>query len=97
MKSTFQLLVVGIVLTCASAHAVEKERSPQQNKMAMCNKEATGKTGGERKDFMKACLSAKKDAGGIQQQARLKVCSDEASKRKGDDRKAFIGECLKKS
>ena len=72
LKTTFQLLVVSFALTCASAQAVEKERSPQQNKMAMCNKEATGKTGGERKDFMKTCLSAKKDNGGNVQQAGLK-------------------------
>lgn len=30
--------------------------------MAMCNKEAVGKKGDERKGFMKTCLSAKKDA-----------------------------------
>ncbi len=72
MKTTFQLLVAGIALTCASAQAVEKERTPQQNKMAMCNKEATGKHGGERKDFMKTCLSAKKDNGGVQQAALKK-------------------------
>ena len=96
MKATFQLLAISIALVSASAQAVEKERTPQQNKMAMCNKEATGKTGGERKDFMKTCLSAKKDNGEVQQ-ARLKVCSSEASTRKGDERKAFMGECLKKS
>lgn len=31
----------------------------QQNKMAACNKEATGKKGDERKAFMKECLKAK--------------------------------------
>ena len=72
MKTTLQLLIVGIALISASAHAVEKERTPQQNKMAMCNKEATGKAGGERKDFMKTCLSARKDHGDNQQQAHLK-------------------------
>ena len=97
MKATFQLLAVSIALVSASAQAVEKERTPQQNKMAMCNKEATGKSGGERKDFMKTCLSAKKDNGDNQHQARLKVCSSEAATRKGDERKAFMGECLKKS
>lgn len=72
LKTTFQLLLVGLALTCANAQAQEKERSPQQNKMAMCNKEATGKTGGERKDFMKTCLSAKKDSGANVKQAVLK-------------------------
>ena len=97
MKTTLQLLIVSIALISASAQAVEKERTPQQNKMAMCNKEATGKTGGERKDFMKTCLSAKKDNAGDVQQARAKACSSEAATRKGDERKAFMGECLKKS
>lgn len=31
----------------------------QQNKMATCNKEATGKKGDERKQFMSECLKAK--------------------------------------
>ena len=31
----------------------------QQNKMATCNKDATGKKGDERKAFMKECLKAK--------------------------------------
>ena len=33
--------------------------NPQQNKMATCNKEATGKKGDERKQFMSECLKAK--------------------------------------
>ena len=32
----------------------------QQDRMRMCNKQATGKKGPERKTFMKSCLSAKK-------------------------------------
>jgi len=31
----------------------------QQNKMVTCNKEATGKKGDERKQFMSECLKAK--------------------------------------
>ena len=33
--------------------------NPQQNKMATCNKEATGKKGDDRKQFMSECLKAK--------------------------------------
>ncbi len=33
------------------------DKSTQQSKMAMCNKDATGKKGAERKAFMKDCLS----------------------------------------
>ena len=32
----------------------------QQDKMRDCSKQATGKKGAERKDFMKTCLSKKK-------------------------------------
>ena len=32
----------------------------QQDKMRECSKQATGKKGAERKDFMKTCLSKKK-------------------------------------
>ena len=31
----------------------------QQEKMRLCSKQATGKKGAERKDFMKTCLSKK--------------------------------------
>lgn len=33
----------------------------QQNRMRECNKSATGKKGAERKAFMKACLSTRKN------------------------------------
>jgi len=34
----------------------------QQDRMRLCSKEATGKKGAERKDFMKTCLSKKAKA-----------------------------------
>ena len=34
----------------------------QQDKMRQCSKQATGKKGAERKDFMKTCLSKKEKA-----------------------------------
>jgi hypothetical protein len=61
-KFLFSLLAVGMALSFGLAQAQEKAKTPQQNKMAMCNKQAVGKTGDERKGFMKTCLSAKKDA-----------------------------------
>jgi len=61
MKKMLSLLAVGIGLSFGVAHAQEKAKTPQQNKMAMCNKDATGKSGDERKAFMKTCLSAKSD------------------------------------
>lgn len=42
----------------AAPAADAKANTPQQNKMGMCNTEAAGKKGDERKAFMKECLSA---------------------------------------
>ena len=64
MKQMLPLIALGLALTGGLAQAQEKAqekaKTPQQNKMAMCNKEATGKTGDDRKAFMKTCLSAGK-------------------------------------
>jgi len=60
-KFLFPLLAIAMALGFGLAQAEEKAKTPQQNKMAMCNKQAVGKTGDERKGFMKTCLSAKKD------------------------------------
>lgn len=83
-------LVLAIALAvCASAGFAQ---SAQQSLMGTCNKEATGKKGQERKDFMKACLSDGKK----RQQERLKTCNVEVKGKKGDERKAALSECLKK-
>jgi psiF repeat len=60
MKKLLSLVTLGLALASGLAQAEEKARTPQQNKMAMCNKDATGKSGDERKSFMKTCLSAGK-------------------------------------
>ncbi|MBV8501025.1 MAG: phosphate starvation-inducible protein PsiF [Paucibacter sp.] len=58
MKSLITVLAAAaFALTAGGVHA--KENTAQQNKMASCNKEATGKKGDERKAFMSQCLSAK--------------------------------------
>ncbi len=62
----------------------------QQSKMGMCNKDAEGKKGDERKAFMKECLSA----GKMTQQDKMKKCNTDASGKKGDERKMFMKECL---
>ena len=63
MQKLLSVLTIGTALVFGPAVlAQEKAKTPQQNKMALCNKEAVGKKGDARKDFMKTCLSAKKDA-----------------------------------
>lgn len=43
-------------------HKVKKARTPQQEKMSVCSKEAKGKKGDERRAFMHTCLSSHGDA-----------------------------------
>jgi len=75
--------------------AEDKAKTPQQERMTACNKEAGDKAlkGDERKIFMKECLSAKK----VSQQGKMKACNKEAGDKalKGDERKKFMSECLK--
>jgi hypothetical protein len=92
MNKLLSLLAIGMALSLGVAHAEEKAKTPQQNKMATCNKEAMDKKGDERKAFMKTCLSAKP----VTQQSKMKTCNVEAGEKKGDERKAFMSECLKK-
>jgi hypothetical protein len=95
MRHGFTVLALGLALASGWAQAADPapaEKTPQQNKMATCNKEADGKKGDERKAFMKECLSAKKET----QQSKMKTCNAEATGKKGDERKAFMSECLKK-
>lgn len=94
MKKLLSLLTIGLLLASGPVLAEDKAKTPQQNKMAMCNKEATGKTGDARKGFMKSCLTAGKND---VQQTRAKSCNAEANGKKGAERKAFLDDCLKKA
>ena len=78
MRHGFTVLALGLALASGWAQAADPapaEKTPQQNKMATCNKEADGKKGDERKAFMKECLSAKKET----QQSKMKTCNVEAA------------------
>lgn len=72
--------------------AAAGSRTPQQNRMATCNKEAGDRKGEERKAFMSDCLKSKP----VSQQDRMKRCNADAKGMKGDERKKFMSECLKK-
>lgn len=97
MKKLFTLLALGLSLSLGAAHAADAPaaKTAQQSKMTTCNKDATGKTGDERKAFMKECLSAKAAAPETQQ-GKMKTCNVDAKGMKGDERKKFMSECLKK-
>ncbi|MCW5631682.1 MAG: phosphate starvation-inducible protein PsiF [Rhodoferax sp.] len=93
MRKLICFLAVGITLSAANiVHAQDKAKTPQQEKMALCNQQAEGKKGDERKAFMKGCLSNKPET----QQSKMKTCNQAADGKKGDERKAFMSECLKK-
>lgn len=95
MKKLIALLAMGLIFA-VSAPVIAGE---QQNKMKTCNADAKGKTGDERKAFMKSCLS-KDGAPAAEkkttQQDKMKTCNAEAKGKKGDERKAFMSDCLKK-
>jgi psiF repeat len=93
------LLAACLVLPLAGHAAEEKTPTPQQEKMATCNKEAAAKSlaGDERKKFMSSCLSAKPAP--ASQQDKMATCNKEAAAKtlKGDERKAFMSKCLSSS
>lgn len=95
MKQLLALLTCAAALVLAPAYAQSPAQKAQQEKMATCNKDAAGKTGDERKAFMKDCLSNKPAAAGNSQQNKMKTCNAEAAGKKGDERKKFMSECLK--
>ena len=76
-------------------NAPDRAPTAQQNKMTACNKDAAGKKGDERKEFMKTCLSAKPPV--VTQQDKMKSCNADpkAKTLKGDERKTFMKTCLK--
>ena len=91
MKKLLALTLLGSCFAFNPALAA----NTQQTKMASCNADAKGKTGEERKAFMKQCLSAK-PAAAMSQQDKMKSCNVDATGKKGDERKAFMKECLSK-
>lgn len=58
MKKLVIMLGFCLGLTALPALAAT-QATPQQSRMAQCNKEAAGKTGAARKTFMKECLAGK--------------------------------------
>lgn len=114
MKLARRFLVTATLsaaLACGSALAAEaakttdtstkpaKELTPQQQRMADCNKQADGKKGDERKAFMSSCLKGETAAAPAKetQQEKMKHCNADANTKqlKGDARKSFMSTCLK--
>ena len=102
MKQLTAVIAIGLAMTFwlasaparAASHTGDAQKTPQQSRMGMCNNNAVGKKGDERKAFMKECLGAKKEG----QQSKMKTCNADAGAKqlKGDERKGFMKECLSK-
>ena len=108
MKKTLPVLLAAAALwLTAPAHA----ESVQQTKMKECTTQAKGKTGAERKAFMKECLAGKATAPSeagkpaeapaaekklTAQQMKMRECNSQAKGMKGEERKKFMKECLSK-
>src|ERR1700754_2064516 len=92
------LLAFSASAMAAPQAAAKKELTPQQQRMATCNKDATGKKGDDRKTFMSSCLKGDSAAPAKQtQQQKMTSCNKDASAKslKGDERKTFMSTCLK--
>ncbi|AMG38393.1 MULTISPECIES: PsiF family protein [Achromobacter] len=83
-----------------AATPAAKTPTPQQQRMADCNKSAEGKKGDDRKTYMSACLKGEAPAPAKEltpQQQKMKDCNAKAGEQKltGDKRKTFMSTCLK--
>ena len=75
MRTLIALTLAGL-FACGTALAADTKgadtkMTPQQEKMKTCNADAAGKTGDERKAFMKTCLSAKP----AKKESKLAMCN----------------------
>ena len=104
MKITLLVTLLFGLVFMTVVSAAEKELTPQQQKMSVCNKEASSKSlkGDERKTFMSSCLKkdgAAQDGKGLTpQQQKMRECNAQATQQslKVDDRSKFMSACLKK-
>jgi len=94
------LTMAASISSAHPARAADKPLTPQQQRMVDCNKQASGKTGDDRKSFMSSCLKGEMAATAAKPstpQERMKTCNADATSKglKGADRKSFLSTCLK--
>ena len=90
MKTLIALTLAGL-FACGTAFAADAKMTPQQEKMKTCNADAAGKTGDERKAFMKTCLSAKP----AKAESKIAMCNKKTAGLKAEERKKAQSECMK--
>lgn len=94
MNKLLMLLVAGTFAAAAPAFAADAATAApnsQQNKMKTCNTNAEGKTGDDRKAFMKSCLSAKP----AKAESKMSMCNKQTAGMSGDARAKAQSECMK--
>ena len=97
MKKMLAVSMTAVMMLCAAPAMAQSAQNSQNTKMADCNKQATGKTGDDRKAFMKTCLSNKPATAAKKltpQQQKMGECNKQATGKTGDERKAFMKTCL---
>lgn len=88
---TLIALALASLFAFGTALAADTKMTPQQEKMKACNTEATGKTGDERKAFMKTCLSAKP----AKKESKMAMCNKKTAGMKAEERAKAQSECMK--
>jgi hypothetical protein len=95
MKTLIALTLAGLfacgTALAADAKGADTKMTPQQEKMKTCNADAAGKTGDERKAFMKTCLSAKP----AKKESKLAMCNKKTAGMKKEERAKAQSECMK--
>ncbi|MEP7275823.1 MAG: PsiF family protein [Betaproteobacteria bacterium] len=80
-------------LFAAGAVPALAAENAQQERMKVCNKEASDKKGDDRKKFMSTCLSDKKKV----DDNKMASCNTKSKGMKADERKRFMSDCMKKA
>jgi psiF repeat len=93
MAAALGVAAPAVAADTAAAPAAPAMNS-QQDKMKACNTEATGKTGDDRKAFMKTCLSAK-PAPAAKPESKMGMCNKQTAGMSGDARAKAQSECMK--
>lgn len=90
-----RLLAACFAFPLLSQAAEEKKPTPQQTRMASCNKEAGERklSGADRQAFMSSCLSTKPVSAEQKQPAAPRKKEATARNLKGNERKAFLSKC----
>ncbi|MHC1481449.1 PsiF family protein [Frateuria aurantia] len=97
LRTSIAMAALAVVTSAAfAAPASAKTLTPQQQRMATCAKESTGKKGAEHKAFMSSCLKGKTTASSIaapEAAAAPAAKADVATATKSTSQRAKMTDC----